>query len=86
MGEDLPKSHEIHQLIEGAAIRHDGHADTQGLSDEERDKALRARNPQPPLTDEDIAKLTTHRGKAPTQEEIDAMNRAREQGIHTSIV
>ena len=50
------------------------------------DAALRTRNPQPPLTNEQIAILASHRGQPVTPDQIKGMNAARARGIHTSIV
>lgn len=84
-GNEISTAEEMHQAIEAAAVR-PAEQPYDAALEAEKDKALRERHPQPPLTEDDIAKLTAHRGKAPTQEEIAAMNDARARGIHTSIV
>lgn len=87
MGEELPTGQPDltpHQL--GSDEQEAPGAVANNLSEDERDRALRARNPQPPLTEDDIAKLTVHRGRRPSEAEIEGMNRARALGIHTSIV
>lgn len=74
--------------VEDAAIRPDKQPHPP-LSAEEQAKIsarLRERHPSPPLSEEQIRKLDMHRGRRPTQEEIDGMNAARAAGIHTSIV
>jgi hypothetical protein len=47
-----------------------------------KDAALRARTPQPPLTEADIADLTRRRGRRPSDADIEGMNAARARGIH----
>jgi hypothetical protein len=87
MGEDLsPSQPNLTPQQPGLGEQEIPSSAVNETSEEEKDKALRARNPQPPLTEDDIAKLTVSRGRRPTEDEIDGMNQARAQGIHTSIV
>ncbi|HEX5448179.1 MAG TPA: hypothetical protein VFW90_03220 [Candidatus Saccharimonadales bacterium] len=82
-GHEISTPEEMQGAIESAAVR--PAKERSASEDEEIDKALRARNPKPPLTDQDIASLTQHRGRPPTQEEIDGINAARARGIHIGI-
>jgi hypothetical protein len=81
-----PSADLSHLSVDGARVESPSEPTLTKQEEDARDAALRARNPQPPLTPEQIARLAAHRGQPVTPEQIEGMNGARAAGIHTSIV
>lgn len=48
------------------------------------DKSLRERTPQGPLTASDIGRIAAQRGRYPTPDDIEGINKARARGLHLS--